>query len=145
MIPVTICLEGDSMRPLIRRGRDHVTIIPLVRPLKVGDVVLFQGGSQRFVVHRVYKLREDAVCTLGDNCWTPDGWMPLSQVWGLVIRMERNGRTWSLDCTASRAFGKIWMFLHPLRLLYKRLRHFAGKCYRKIFPKTEGVKNNGTR
>ncbi|MBQ6805352.1 MAG: hypothetical protein IJP04_11910, partial [Clostridia bacterium] len=36
MLPVTICLEGDSMRPLIRRGKDPVTILPLSRPLKIG-------------------------------------------------------------------------------------------------------------
>ena len=39
--PVTICLEGDSMRPLIRRGRDPVTIVPLKRKNKKGDVVDF--------------------------------------------------------------------------------------------------------
>ena len=44
MIPVTIPLAGDSMRPLIRRNRDKVTIIPLNRELQIGDIVLFQGG-----------------------------------------------------------------------------------------------------
>ena len=29
MLSVTICLEGDSMRPLICRGLDPVTILPL--------------------------------------------------------------------------------------------------------------------
>ena len=38
--PVTICLEGESMRPLIRKGRDPVTIVPVRGELKKGDVVL---------------------------------------------------------------------------------------------------------
>lgn len=143
ILPVTICLQGDSMRPLIRRGVDPVTIVPLQRPLKVGDVVLFRGGPARYVVHRVYHLKEGAVCTLGDNCWNPDGWMPLDQVWGLVVRFHRFGRSFSLDCSAARAFGRVWMFLHPLRLAYKRGRAFAAKCYRRVFPK-KGVKGNGT-
>ncbi|MBR2942674.1 MAG: S24/S26 family peptidase [Clostridia bacterium] len=46
-IPVTITLEGDSMRPLIRRGRDRVTIVPLDREIRKGDVVLFRGGPKR--------------------------------------------------------------------------------------------------
>lgn len=130
------------MRPLIRRGTDPVTIVPLQRPLRVGDIVLFCGGPSRYVVHRVYRLRGDAVCTLGDNCFNTDGWMPLSQVWGLVVKMKRSGRSVSLDNSVSRAFGRVWMFLHPVRMLYKRCRSFAGKCYRKVFPK-KGVNRNG--
>lgn len=132
MIPVTICLEGDSMRPLIRRGKDHVTIYPLMRPLRIGDVVLFRGGPKRYVVHRVWKLREGRVCTLGDNCWKPDGWMPLENVWGLVVRAERNGRVIRLDTRLARILGRIWMFLHPVRIFYRRCRSLAVRCIKKL-------------
>lgn len=134
-LPVTICLEGDSMRPLIRRGLDPVTILPLNRPLMRGDIVLFQGGPDRYVVHRVYRLRDGWVQTLGDNCWNHDPWMPLEQVWGLVTRMQRNGRTFTLDCRLSRWWGRGWMFFHPVWKVYKKLRSLAGRCYRKVFPK----------
>lgn len=133
MLPVTICLEGDSMRPLIRRGHDPVTILPLNRPLKIGDIVLFQGGPERYVVHRVYRMRDGWVQTLGDNCWNPDAWMPLEQVWGLVIRMQRNGRSYQLDNRLSRLWGRGWMFFHPVWKVYRKLRSFAAKCYRKVF------------
>lgn len=132
-LPVTICLEGDSMRPLIRRGRDRVTIVPLMRPLKVGDIVLFKGGEKRFVVHRVRALREGAVCTMGDNCYADDGWMPLENIWGLVVRMERDGRAYALDSDASRTWGKLWMAALPLRRAYRRCRQLAARCYRRIF------------
>ena len=55
-ISVTTTLVGDSMRPLIRRGLDRVTIIPLRRKLHKGDVVLFSRGDGVYVVHRVWKL-----------------------------------------------------------------------------------------
>lgn len=55
--PVTICLEGVSMRPLIRKGRDPVTIVPMQLLSGVGDVVLFTLGDGRCVVHCVWKLR----------------------------------------------------------------------------------------
>ena len=133
MLPVTICLEGDSMRPLIRRGKDKVTIIPLNRPLMKGDIVLFRGGPERYVVHRVWKMRENMVRTLGDNCLNPDPWMPLDDVWGLVVKMERDGHIFRLDSPVARFFGKLWMALYPLRRIYRRLRSLAGRCYRKIF------------
>lgn len=132
MLPVTIGLEGDSMRPLIRRRRDRVTILPLMRELKVGDVVLFCGGTERYVVHRVQKLRENQVRTLGDNCLSPDPWMPLEQVWGLVVRMERDGHTYRLDGRWARAWGRAWMALHPVRMIYRKGRRLAARCVKKI-------------
>ena len=132
--PVTICLEGDSMRPLIRRGKDPVTIIPLQQPLKKGDVVLFRLG-ERYIVHRVWQLKDGRVRTFGDNCWNPDPWIPENQVLGQVVRFSRAGRAFRLDTPSARAWGRVWMFIHPMRLCYKRLRAFAGRCYRKLFHK----------
>ena len=83
--PVTICLEGESMRPLIRKGRDPVTIVPVRGELKKGDVVLFTLGDGRYVVHRVWRLREGLVRTLGDNCVNPEPWFPRTQVLGQVF------------------------------------------------------------
>ena len=132
--PVTICLEGDSMRPLIRRGKDPVTIIPLARPLEKGDVVLFRLG-ERYIVHRLWRMQNGMVRTFGDNCWNPDPWIPENQVLGLVVKYARDGRGHRLDTPQARAWGRVWMAVHPIRLCYKRLRTLAGRCYRKIFPK----------
>ena len=133
---VTIPLEGDSMRPLIRRGRDPVTIVPLQRPLQKGDVVLFRLG-ERYIVHRVWQLQDDMVRTYGDNCWNPEPWFPKQQVLGLVVRYVRDGRAHPLDTPAARAWGRCWMALAPIRRCYKRARSLAGRCYRKIFPRTK--------
>lgn len=132
MLPVTITLDGDSMRPLIRRGKDRVTILPLMRDIKIGDVVLFCGGKERYVVHRVYKLREGWVRTLGDNCLNPDPWMPLEQVWGLIVRMERGGRSYRLDSEGARIWGRVWMALYPVRAMHKRGRAWAAKWIKKV-------------
>ena len=122
------------MRPLIRRGKDPVTIIPLQQPPKKGDVVLFRLG-ERYIVHRVWQLKDGMVRTFGDNCWNPEPWFPENQVLGQVVRFVRAGCTFRLDTPAARAWGRVWMFIHPMRLCYKRLRAFAGRCYRKLFHK----------
>lgn len=134
-LPVTITLAGDSMRPLIRRGRDRVTIIPLERRPMIGDVVLFRGGPDRYVVHRVWKIEGGRVQTFGDNCVNPDAWMPLEDVWGLVVRFERFGRSWRLDSDAARRLGRCWMAIHPARRMYMRGRALAARCVRKLFPR----------
>lgn len=112
--PVTICLEGESMRPLIRKGRDPVTIVPVRGELKKGDVVLFTLGDGRYVVHRVWRLREGLARTLGDNCVNPEPWFPRAQVLGQVVRFSRNGHAFRLDTPAARAFGRVWMALFPI-------------------------------
>ena len=132
--PVTICLEGESMRPLIRRGRDPVTIVPLQRELKKGDVVLFALG-ERYIVHRVWKLKPGWVRTFGDNCWNPEPWFPETQVLGQVVRYVRNGRTHRLDTPFARGWGRMWLAVHPIRRVYMKLRALAGRCYRKFFPR----------
>ena len=133
--PVTICLEGESMRPLIRKGRDPVTIVPVRGEMKKGDVVLFTLGDGRYVVHRVWRLREGLVRTLGDNCVNPEPWFPRAQVLGQVVRFSRNGHAFRLDTPAARAFGRVWMALFPIRRGYKRTRALAGRMYRRVFPR----------
>ena len=137
--PVTICLEGDSMRPLIRRGRDPVTIVPLGRPLRRGDVVLFTLGDGRYVVHRLWRLRGDWVQTLGDHCQNPEPWFPRTQVLGQVLRFKRGRRTFRLDTPGARLLGRIWMASLPLRRSLLRLRAWAGRWYRKWVPRKGGA------
>ena len=123
-LPVVITLEGESMRPLIRRGRDRVTILPLTREIRIGDVVLFQAAPDLYVVHRVFRIKDGLIRTLGDNC---------ENIWGLVVRLERCGRSWNLDTGAWRAWGRFWMAIHPARVLYKRGRKLLGRCRRSLF------------
>lgn len=129
---VTTRLYGDSMRPLIRREKDEVTIRPLCRKLKCGDIVLFRGGYGRYVVHRVWKLQEQQVQTLGDNCWEPDPWMTYDHVLGLAVCMKRNGHVIRLDHAMARSVGRVWMALRPLRNKFRNGKSRIGRVLRKI-------------
>ena len=130
---VTITLDGYSMLPLIRRGIDPVTVIPLQRPVKRGDVVLFTAGSGAYIVHRVWKIRDDCVQTLGDNCVQPDPWIPHANVLGHVIHFSRNNIRHRLDTASARLWGRMWMALFPFRKYLFRLRSFIGRCLRRFF------------
>lgn len=88
------------MMPLIRRGKDPVTIVTLQHPLRVGDVILFAAGADRYVVHRVWKINAAAIRTLGDNCANPDPWIPKDHVLGQAILYSRNNVKHRLDTTA---------------------------------------------
>ncbi len=122
-IPTKITLMGDSMRPLIRRQVDKVTIIPLRRSPLVGDIVLFTDGTGRYVVHRVMKTENDTVTTIGDHCTRADRPVKLENVWGLVTKVERGKHTLQTDCNGSRLFGKFWIALFPLRMCYYKAKN----------------------
>lgn len=106
-IPVRISLHGISMEPLVCKDRDFVTIIPMKRDLLVGDIVLFADMKRdRYVVHRVWKLTDDSVCTWGDNCYNADGWFPKSAIKGLVIKVEKaEGKIIHTDTEYMRKLG----------------------------------------
>ena len=132
VLPMCIPLDGDSMRPLIRRGLDPVSIVPLTRPLRRGDVVLFEYPAGRYVVHRVRGLRGGQVQTLGDHCWNPEPWLPRSCVLGLACRAVRDGKEIPLDTALARALGRIWMAGLPLRRLWWKSRAWARRVVHKL-------------
>ena len=130
VLPMCIPLDGNSMRPLIRRRSDRVSIVPLTRSLLRGDVVLFEHPAGRYVVHRIYRMRDDSVQTLGDHCWNPDPWMPKSCALGLAVLLERNGRRIRLDHPAAQLLGRVWMAGLPIRRGWWQCRALAGRCLR---------------
>ncbi len=135
MLPVRIQVTGNSMRPLIRRQRDWVTVFPVDRPLRAGDIVMFPApvDPNVYVLHRVWKLNGNAVLTLGDACCLPDGWMPLSNVLGVALLIERAQRKIDPNRPFWRALAKMWMAAQPARIWAFRLAHLPRYVARKLF------------
>lgn len=131
-IPVTLMLDGESMRPLIRKQKDYITVIPVYRKLKKGDIVLFVRRDGAYVVHRVNKIKDETVITIGDNCVVFDAEIPVSDVWGIVVKEERNGKTISLDSALSRAFGIARMLTRPLRSFWIKAKRYGVRLIRRL-------------
>ena len=114
---VRILLNGGSMFPLVRWNRDYVTVAPQKGMPAVGDIVLFyERGKDRYVVHRVWEVRDGTVLTWGDNCASADGWISPEEVWGKIILIERGKRTIQPDPAKGMRWARFW--------------HQAGKGYR---------------
>lgn len=123
-LPVTFSPDGDSMRPLLRKNRDTVTVVPVYRKLKKGDIVLFIRYDGACVVHRVYRIKGETVVTLGDACHGFDTPIPARNVMGIAVRADRDGRILNLDSSFSRLSGIIWMHTRKLRILRRKIRRF---------------------
>ena len=118
--PVRIQLGGSSMSPLIRYKKDYVTIIPLEAPPVPGDIVLFADFTRdRYVMHRVWKVRKGEALTWGDNCDRSDGWIPLEKIWGKALQVERGRKTIQMNARRGLLWASFW--------------HQAGRVYRFVF------------
>ncbi len=81
------------MHPALRSG-DVVTIAPVLgAPVPLGAVVAAESpGGGGLVVHRVVGRTEAGLLLRGDNAERADGTVPESSVFGVVVRVQRNGR-----------------------------------------------------
>ena len=128
--PVRIPLMGYSMLPLIRYNRDYVTIVPLDTGLRVGDIVLFAVPSMdRYVMHRVWDLKDQKILTWGDNCQGPDGWLPLDAIWGKAVLIERGRRKIKPDPRKGVRWAK---FMHKAGKPYRFCRRYKYAIIRRI-------------
>lgn len=137
-IPVQVTLSGVSMEPLIRKGKDVVTLLPVSRPLKKGDVVLFERQDGAYVCHRIFRIGNGVVQTMGDNCVNLDIPISIDSVYALAVSVQRGNKTINLDTGLAR-------FMGLCRLLYRRFRAYAVKLLYPAYKRIKSVvkRNNG--
>ena len=132
--PVRIPLNGYSMFPLVRKGRDFVTVIPPDRELVPGDIVMIaEPDTGRYVMHRVWELRDGEVLTWGDHCVGPDRWVPMDAVWGRAILIERGSWEIHPDPVKGKKWAKFWHQAGKAYRLYERYRNGIIRRIKKLF------------
>ncbi len=134
-IPVRITLDGVSMEPLIRKDTDVVTITPLERKVRRGDIVLFLDTLDRYCVHRVIRWKKGKIITRGDNCMGADFASEPERMIGLVVSVTRDGRRIFLDTRRSELSR--WRQCVKIRWTFLRREgaQFLGRWLRKVFSK----------
>ncbi len=84
----TIIARGGSMQAAIRNGAT-LTLAPLARPPRLGEVVAVTNARVSLMVHRVVGIdAAGRVLTKGDACPSPDGWFAPQEVVGLVVSVD---------------------------------------------------------
>lgn len=120
--------SGISMYPLLRDRKDTIVVRPCRERLKKYDVPLYRCG-ERYILHRILKVYPDHYVIRGDNCVQKE-YVADDQILGVLTQIYRNGKLVSTDDFCYRSYAKIWTLIYPLRYLYKRIRSYAGKCFR---------------
>ena len=128
------CAKGESMRPMLRGGRDMVIIEPISAPIKKYDVILFKDGASRYVLHRVIKLRGGVIITRGDNTYFTETLKP-DAVLGVLTKYNKDGKSYSVNSRSYKLYAKQRVFFYPARKLFVASKRAFYKIARKIFKK----------
>jgi len=113
---VELKVEGRSMRPYLRGGKDVIVLFP-VQPadLKRGDIVLFCYHNN-YIFHRIVKIENDNLLIQGDGICKHYEKALKSDVIGIVQQIIRpDGKKFSTHNFSSKIYWNCWFFFRPLR------------------------------
>jgi len=99
--------SGSSMCPLIRNGVDTIEVRPVRESLSAGDVVLFRDSQDKYVLHRILKVKEDCYLVRGDNTYDPD-LVPKERIIGIMTGLWREDRRIPLDSPKYALYTKLF-------------------------------------
>lgn len=114
---VEIPIEGSSMLPWLRPGRDTV-VLTAAPPseLRRGHIVIAMiNDKSSYVLHRIIKRQGEWLTLMGDANLHVTEKVKISDVAGLAIYIKRNGRYHVLNSRYERRKGILWILLKPLR------------------------------
>ena len=111
------------------------------KELKRGDIVLFSREDGTYVLHRIYKIKDNKYIINGDSQTWREGPVEPSCIVAVAESVIRRGREISCGNPGYRAFADIWLFLRPVRPLFFGV---LKTVYRLADRRTDDIKEKGT-
>lgn len=112
---VPLVISGGSMTPFLVHRRDTVYLSKADRPLKRGDMVLYQRDNGRYVLHRVLRADGDAFTMIGDAQTQPEPGIRRDQIRAVVTAVRRKDKLLKKGNFWWDFFEKVWIRLVPIR------------------------------
>ena len=108
---VTITIRGNSMRPMLRDGRDGVVLRRYEsEPIRVGDVMLFKYRAG-YVLHRVIKIEDEQITFAGDGNYKIYEQAQRSEIVARMVAYVRVGRRVECKDREWQRYSRLWMAL----------------------------------
>lgn len=118
---VTFLPRGISMLPMLRQGRDSVTLSAITKDLKKYDIPLYQRDNGAYVLHRIVDVGESYTC-IGDNQYEWEAGLRRDQMIAVVTAFTRNGKTVPVSNVRYQAYCRLWHWSRPIRHFMMRLK-----------------------
>lgn len=124
-------VSGNSMAPFLVHDRDTVYISRVTRPLKVGDIVLYQRKSGAYILHRICRREGESFCMAGDAQTELERGLTKDQIFAVVCSAVRKGKQQAPGCFWWEFFEKIWVRMVPYRPVLMRAYGALSKLFRR--------------
>ncbi len=134
-IPITLHTTSGSMLPTIRMNEDTVVVIPCkAADVRVGDVVLVKkpDTSAGVLLHRLYRIGDGKLVTLGDNMRQPDQEVNADALLGRAVSITGPGKNIDCDDPKWRKHAARWVALWRLRPLLMLPHRVVDKVERTV-------------
>ena len=127
--------KGFSMMPLLRQDRDLFTIEKKgSERCRKYDVVLYKDRTGAYILHRIIKVRPDGYVIRGDNNYFKE-FKTDKEILGVMTSFVRDGKTHKVTDFSYKTYSVLRCASYPLRSVYVKLRHAAGKVLKPILYK----------
>lgn len=114
---VSTIVSGGSMTPFLGNNRDYVFLEAPKKPLKKGDIVLFERVNGDYILHRIKRIKKDGFYLLGDRQYNVEGPVKPSQIRCVAVSVKRKNKILTPKNIIWKFYSKIWLnivFLRPI-------------------------------
>ena len=130
--------SGTSMMPMLRQGKDKVVISALDRPLKLHDVPLYKSGDNKYVLHRIIKVKPDGYVIRGDNLYNNECNVTDENIIGVLTGFYRGEKYIDLNGKGYKFYVFYVRVSYPLRwLLFNFLKPKLWALKQKLLGKSK--------
>ena len=116
-----LVISGNSMSPFLIHGRDTIYLSRLTRPVKRGDVLLYQRNNGAYILHRVFKIENDSLIMVGDAQTELESGIRPDQVIAIMSSAEHKGKKQAPGSFWWEFFEKVWIRMVPLRPIVRKV------------------------
>ena len=126
----TFSPHGVSMLPMLRQGRDTVTLSPLPERLRKYDLPLYRRPDGKFILHRVVGTAADGsyIC-IGDHQYVYETGVRPEWMIAVVTKFTRDHREHSVQELPYRLYCRVWHYSRKPRKFLQRIRRRLGRLY----------------
>jgi hypothetical protein len=120
--------KGISMLPMLRQGRDTVTLSPITGKLKKYDLPLYQRTNGKYVLHRIVEVEDTYTCS-GDNQVVLERGLKHEQMIAVVTAFTRDGKEHSVNECSYRFYCRLWHHTRLLRRIWRGLKRRGARIF----------------
>ncbi len=127
----TFAPHGVSMLPMLRQGRDTVTLSPIPERLRKYDLPLYRRPDGKFILHRIVGTAADGTYTcIGDHQFVFETGVRPEWMIAVVTKFTRDSREHSVKEFTYRLYCRVWHYSRMPRKFLQKIRHRL-KCWGK--------------